>query len=268
MERTGVPAGRGPAGTPVRSLVCLRSGRHFLSLIGRPRPGPRDTRTWAAGAGPHKGTGGYQPDTSTASRTRRAPWVVLGPVEELARQLVARQRVDLECRSGQLVGRRRIIVEFLAGFGSLGSFAFPSISKMGCLRTSQLSGVHCERLDVEKGCSGMEDDHRPSSRGTGYQGHELSGLNGAVIRGQGRLGPRGRVQTPPAESTFSVERGKDASLRQCTTRRLAQIEAASAAALVTMPTATWGTVLKEGARLSKQSETEPQYTLERQHGAR
>ena len=53
---------------------------------------------------------------------------------------------------------------------------------MGCLRTSQLSGVHCELLDVEKGCSEMEDDHRPSRRETGYQGHELSGLNGAVIR--------------------------------------------------------------------------------------
>ena len=51
-----------------------------------------------------------------------------------------------------------------------------------------------------------------------------------------------------------MERGKDESLRQYTTRRLAQIEAASAAALVTMPTTTWGTVLKEGARLSMQSE--------------
>ena len=53
---------------------------------------------------------------------------------------------------------------------------------------------------------------------------------------------------------FSVERGKDESLRQYTTRRLAQIEAASAAALVTMPTTTWSTVLKEGARLTKQLE--------------
>ena len=56
------------------------------------------------------------------------------------------------------------------------------------------------------------------------------------------------------EALFSVERGKDESLLQCTTRRLAQIEAASAAALVTMPTITWGTVLKEGPRLTKQSE--------------
>ena len=56
------------------------------------------------------------------------------------------------------------------------------------------------------------------------------------------------------KALFSVERGKDESLRQYTTRRLAQIEAASAATLVTMPTTIWGTVLKEGARLTKQSE--------------
>ena len=56
------------------------------------------------------------------------------------------------------------------------------------------------------------------------------------------------------KALFSVERGKEESLRQYTTRRLAQIEAASTAALFTMPTTTWGTVLKEGARLTKQSE--------------
>ena len=56
------------------------------------------------------------------------------------------------------------------------------------------------------------------------------------------------------KALFSVERGKEESLRQYTTRRLAQIEAASTAALVTTPTTTWGTVLKEGARLTKQSE--------------
>ena len=56
------------------------------------------------------------------------------------------------------------------------------------------------------------------------------------------------------KALFSVERGEDESLRQYKTGRLAQIEAASVAALVTMPTTTWGTVLKEGARLSKQSE--------------
>ena len=56
------------------------------------------------------------------------------------------------------------------------------------------------------------------------------------------------------KALFSVERGMEESLRQFTTRKLAQIEAASVAALVTMPTTTWGTLLKEGARLSKQSE--------------
>ena len=49
------------------------------------------------------------------------------------------------------------------------------------------------------------------------------------------------------KALFSVERGKDESLRQYTTRRLAQIEGASAAALVTMPTTTWSTVLKDGS---------------------
>ena len=66
------------------------------------------------------------------------------------------------------------------------------------------------------------------------------------------------------KALFSVERGKDESLRQYTTRRLAQIEAASTAALVTMPTTTWGSVLKEGARLTKQSEQK----FNTLHGAR
>ena len=73
---------------------------------------------------------------------------------------------------------------------------------------------------------------------------------------------------PDAVAVFSVERGKDESLRQNTTRRLAQIEAASAAALVTMPTTTWGTVLKEGARLTRQSEQNLSALFEWQHGAR
>ena len=140
---------------------------------------------------------------------------------------------------------------------------------------------------MEKGCAGMEDDRRPSRRETGSQGHELSGLG---IRGwehlhrsvsaarrckvnveglgcQGWLGPGRRVQTPHAEGTFRVERVKDASRRERTIRRLAQIEAASATALVTMPTTTWGLVLKEGARLSKQLRGELQYIRERQDGA-
>ena len=71
---------------------------------------------------------------------------------------------------------------------------------------------------------------------------------------QGRLDPRRRVHAPPAEALFIAERGKNEFLRQYTTRKLEQTEAASTAALVTMPTTTWSTVLKEGARLSKQSE--------------
>ena len=63
------------------------------------------------------------------------------------------------------------------------------------------------------------------------------------------------------KALFSVERGKDESLRQYTTRRLAQIEAASAAALVTMPTTTWGTA--EGRReFDKTVRTELQHTFE------
>ena len=67
------------------------------------------------------------------------------------------------------------------------------------------------------------------------------------------------------KALFSVERGKDESLQHYTTRRLSQIEAASAA-LVNVPTTTWGTVLKEGARLSKQSEQNLSTLFEWQHG--
>ena len=56
------------------------------------------------------------------------------------------------------------------------------------------------------------------------------------------------------KALFNVERGRDESLRRYAARRFAQIEAASATALVTVPTATWGMVLKESARMSTQSE--------------
>ena len=60
------------------------------------------------------------------------------------------------------------------------------------------------------------------------------------------------------KALFSVERGKDESLRQYTTRRLAQIEAASAAALA-------NNHLKhsaEGRReVDKTVRTEPQHTF-------
>ena len=120
----------------------------------------------------------------------------------------------------------------------------------------------------------MEDDHRSSCGEVGYQGHELFGLDGAGIRGckdfrgsasatrrcginpEG-FGCQGWLDPGRTSPNFSCERHCSAwkeAKRQYTTRRLAQIEAASTAALVTMPTTTWGTVLKEGARLTKQSE--------------
>ena len=138
----------------------------------------------------------------------------------------------------------------------------------------------------------MEENHRPHGGETGQRGHELSGLDGAGFRGREDLFGSPLLQLDGVDSIlkvldakagwiqedesklllrkglFSAERGTDESLRQCTTRRLAQIEAASAAALVTMPTATWGTVLKEGARLSKQSEQNLNALLEWQQGAR
>ena len=129
---------------------------------------------------------------------------------------------------------------------------------------------------MEEGRSEVEDDHGSPCRETGYQGHELFGLDGASIRGckdlHGSISATRAVESIKVldakagwiqedesklllrKALFSVERGKDESLRQYTTRRLVQIEAASTAALVTMPTTTWGTVLKEGARLTKQSE--------------
>ena len=189
--------------------------------------------------------------------------------------MVARSEMDSNSCSGQLVGRCEIIVEFLARSGSLDCSLWLLLSKVGHFRTFHVSWVLCKLSDVEEGRSEVEDDHGSPCGETGYQGHELFGLDGASIRGckdlhgstsatrccgvnleglgcQGRLDPGGRVQTLLAQ--FSVERGEDESLRQYTTRRLAQIEAASAAALIAMPTTTWGTVLKEGARLTKQSE--------------
>ena len=82
---------------------------------------------------------------------------------------------------------------------------------------------------MEEGRSEVEDDHGSPCGETGYQGHELFGVDGASIRGckdlhgstsatrccgvnleglgcQGLLDPGGRVQTPPAKGT--VQRGK------------------------------------------------------------
>ena len=191
--------------------------------------------------------------------------------------MVARSEMDSNSCRGQLVARCEIIEEFLARSGSLDCSLWLSLSKVGHFRTSHVSWVLCKLSDVEEGRSEVEDDHGSSCGETGYQGHELLGLDGASIRGckdlhgststtrrcgvnfEGLGRQVGWIQEDESnlllrKALFSVERGKDESLRQYTTRRLAQIEAASAAALVTMPTNTWGTVLKEGARLTKQTE--------------
>ena len=167
-------------------------------------------------------------------------------------------------------------------------FTYPS-QRWDVSEPPHVSCVLCELPDVEEGCSEMEDDHWSSRRETGYQGHELLTMQAFV---DGRIPTETLLQPDAVESIlkvldakagwiqedesklllrkalFSVERGKDESLRQYTTKRLAQIEAASAAALVTMPTTTWGTVLKEDARLSKQSEQNLNTLLKRQHEAR
>ena len=61
--------------------------------------------------------------------------------------------------SGQLVGRREIIVEFLARSGSLDGSLWLSLSKVGHFRTSHVSRVLCKLSDVEEGRSEVEDDH-------------------------------------------------------------------------------------------------------------
>ena len=175
--------------------------------------------------------------------------------------------MDSSSCSGKLLGRCEI-VGLVARYGPLGRSFWLFLSKVGYFRTSHVSWVLRKLSDVEEGCSEVEDDHESPCGEAGYQGHELFGLDGASIRGckdlrgstsatrrcgvnlegcgcHGWLNPGGRVQTPLAKGT--VQRGKEVrtrSLRQYTTRRLAQIEAASTAALVTMPTTTWGTVLK------------------------
>ena len=144
--------------------------------------------------------------------------------------------------------------------------------------------VLCKLSDAEESRSEVEDDHGSPCGETAYQGHELFGLEvqafvDARISTEALLHPdavesilkvldvkAGWIQEDESKlllrkALFSVERGKDESLRQDTTRRLAQIEAASAAALVTMPTTTWCSA--EGRRdVDKTVRKEPQHTLE------
>ena len=168
---------------------------------------------------------------------------------ELENQLVGWHQMDLKHLNRQLVGRCKVFVEFLAA--------------------SHFYKVHYKLSDVEEGCIAMEKTTDHPVGKIGQQGHEFFGLDGASFCGRENLlgwsvaarrdAKAGWIQQDESKlllrkALFSVERSKDESLRQYTTRRLAQIEAAEAAALVTMPTTTWGTVLKEGARLTKQSE--------------
>ena len=179
------------------------------------------------------------------------------------------------CR-GQLVGRREIIVEILARSGSLDCSLWLSLSKVGHFRTSHVSWVLCKLSDVEEGRSEVEDEHgspveKLGSKVMNSLDWTVQAFVDARISTEALLhdavesilkvldAKAGWIQEDESKlllrkALFSVERGKDESLRQYTTRRLAQIQAPSAAALVTMPTTTWCTVLKEGARLTKQSE--------------
>ena len=133
-------------------------------------------------------------------------------------------------RGGQLVGQCKIILESLAGSGSLGVDG--RISTEALLQPDAVESI-LKVLDAQAGWI-QEDESK------------------LLLR----------------KALFRVERGKDESLRQYTTRRLAQIEAASAAVLVTMPTTSLGHSAEGRRTFVKAGRTEPQYTLERQHGTR
>ena len=59
---------------------------------------------------------------------------------------------------------------------------YPS-RKAGHIRTSHVSWVLCKLSDVEEGLFEVEDDHGSPCGETGYQGHELFGVDGGSIRG-------------------------------------------------------------------------------------
>ena len=79
--------------------------------------------------------------------------------EELARQLVARRGADREPRSGQLVGTTQNHRGIPGRIWFTGLLISPIHLESGMSQNLQLSGVHSKLLDVEKGCSEMEDDH-------------------------------------------------------------------------------------------------------------
>ena len=68
------------------------------------------------------------------------------------------QRWTQNSCSGQLVGRCEIIVEFLAGSGSLDCSLWFSFSNVAHFRTSHVFWVLRKLSDVEEGCSEEEDD--------------------------------------------------------------------------------------------------------------
>ena len=191
--------------------------------------------------------------------------------------MVARSEMDSNSCSGQLVGRCEIIVEFLARSGSLDCSLWLFLSKVGHFRTSHVSWVFCKLSDVEEGRSEVEDDHGSPCGETGYQGHELFGLDGASIRGckdlhgstsairccgvnleglgcQGWLDPGGRVQTPPAKGT--IQRGKRQGRVSATIhdKKVGADRGSLRSRSGYHANNHLGKVLKEGARLTKQSE--------------
>ena len=141
--------------------------------------------------------------------------------------------MDSNSCSGQLVGS-----------GSLDCSLWLSLSKVGHFRTSHVSWVLCKLSDVEEGRSEVEDDHGSPAEKLGTK--VLNSLDWTVqafvdarISTEALLQPdavesilqvldakAGWVQEDESKlllrkALFSVERGKDESLRQYTTRRLA-----------------------------------------------
>ena len=175
--------------------------------------------------------------------------------------------------------------------GILGKIWIDGLLSLVIPRTSRVSWVLCKLSDVEEGRSEVEDDHRSPCGETGYQGHELFGLDGASMRGrkdlhgstsatrccgvnleglgcQGRLDPGGRVQTPLAKGT--VQRGKRQGRVSATTHD--KKVGADRGGLRSRSGHHADDHLEhsaEGRReVDKTVRTEPQHTFEWQHGAR
>ena len=192
--------------------------------------------------------------------------------------MVARSEMDSNSCSGQLVGRCEFVVEFLAKIWIAGLLPLVILLESGDIsEPPTFPGFSANYLMWRKAVRRwkMTTDHPVEKLGTKVMNSldwTVQAFVAARISTEALLQPdavesilrvldakAGCIQEDESKlllrkALFSVERNKDESLRQYTTRRLAHIEAASAAALVATPTNTWGTVLKEGARLTKQSE--------------